>query len=192
MTGLPETGGNSPAGQGTVRIPARLKGRIAVEEDRLRAFCVRNRISELAFFGSVLRDDFGPESDIDVLFRRGPGFSDRKRGQMFVDHNRELGEELGQMLGRRVDMVSAEAVEAPISRSRAPAWHILSTMVVVWGDGHSAEDRTTRRDLPPLTGTTPRNSRSRQGGPAMPINRHETALEACWCGLATPGNSWAT
>lgn len=40
-----------------------------VDPARLDAFCDRNSIAELSFFGSVLRDDFGPESDVDVLVR---------------------------------------------------------------------------------------------------------------------------
>ena len=46
--------------------------RIEVPEERIAAFCERYGVVELAFFGSVLRDDFGPESDIDVLVRFHP------------------------------------------------------------------------------------------------------------------------
>ena len=41
--------------------------RITVPSDKLAAFCERWQIVELAIFGSILRDDFGPESDIDLL-----------------------------------------------------------------------------------------------------------------------------
>ena len=54
------------------------KIRIRVPRKKLADFCRKNHIRKLAFFGSVLREDFGPESDIDVLveFERGntPGF----------------------------------------------------------------------------------------------------------------------
>ena len=40
--------------------------------DDIAAFCQRWQIVELALFGSVLRDDFGPESDVDVLVRFAP------------------------------------------------------------------------------------------------------------------------
>ena len=43
------------------------KLRIRIPRKKLAEFCRRNHIRKLAFFGSVLRDDFGPESDIDVL-----------------------------------------------------------------------------------------------------------------------------
>jgi predicted nucleotidyltransferase len=43
-----------------------------VSEERIRSFCVRWNITELALFGSVLRDDFGPNSDMDVLATFAP------------------------------------------------------------------------------------------------------------------------
>jgi hypothetical protein len=41
--------------------------KIFIPQDKINEFCRRNKIQTLAFFGSVLRDDFGPESDIDIL-----------------------------------------------------------------------------------------------------------------------------
>lgn len=71
--------------------------RLSIPEERLRAFCERHHIRKLALFGSVLRDDFGPESDIDVLveFEPGhvPGFD------FFV-----IQDELSALLGREVDL----------------------------------------------------------------------------------------
>jgi predicted nucleotidyltransferase len=56
------------------RLPQKFK----VDKDRLGEFCRLNHIAKLSFFGSVLRDDFTPDSDIDVLvdFEEGhtPGF----------------------------------------------------------------------------------------------------------------------
>jgi predicted nucleotidyltransferase len=55
-----------------------LRQKIKVDKDRLGKFCRRHHIARLSFFGSVLRDDFSPDSDIDVLvdFEDGctPGF----------------------------------------------------------------------------------------------------------------------
>ena len=74
--------------------------RIAIDRDAVSAFCRRHHITRLALFGSVLRDDFGPDSDVDVLveFQAGyvPGFN-------FVSIERELS---GLLHGRRVDMVT--------------------------------------------------------------------------------------
>ena len=71
--------------------------RVGVDRDRISDFCRRHHIRRLAFFGSVLRDDFTPESDVDVLveFERGkiPGFA------FFT-----MEEELSSILGRRVDL----------------------------------------------------------------------------------------
>ena len=47
--------------------------RIEVQGEEIAAFCRLNRIRRLAFFGSVLRDDFTPESDVDMLVEFEPG-----------------------------------------------------------------------------------------------------------------------
>ena len=73
--------------------------------EKLAGYCKRWHIKELALFGSVLRDDFGPESDIDVLV----SFLPEAEHGLFDMVNME--EELGQWLGRKVDLVSRRAVE---------------------------------------------------------------------------------
>ena len=73
--------------------------------EKLAGYCKRWHIKELALFGSVLRDDFGPESDIDVLV----SFLPEAEHGLFDMVNME--EELGQLLGRKVDLVSRRAVE---------------------------------------------------------------------------------
>ena len=65
--------------------------------DRLEAFCRRHRIRRLALFGSILRDDFGPDSDVDVLVEFEPS---ARVGLAFFTMERELSE----MLGRNVDL----------------------------------------------------------------------------------------
>ena len=74
------------------------KVRIDVPNDHLVHFCQRHRIRKLAFFGSVLRDDFGPESDVDVLVEFEPG------SRMGLIRLAGLEIELGQILGRKVDL----------------------------------------------------------------------------------------
>ncbi len=49
-----------------------MNSRIAVHQDRLTDFCRRHHIRGLSFFGSVLREDFGPDSDVDVLVEFEP------------------------------------------------------------------------------------------------------------------------
>lgn len=50
-----------------------VQSNIAIDRDVIAEFCRKHRISWLALFGSVLRDDFGPESDVDVLVQFEPG-----------------------------------------------------------------------------------------------------------------------
>jgi len=47
--------------------------RIPIDRERIAAFCRRHHIRKLALFGSVLRDNFGPDSDVDVLVEFEPG-----------------------------------------------------------------------------------------------------------------------
>lgn len=65
------------SGNGGVRERERLVARLGVSMSDIAAFCDRWAVEELALFGSVLRDDFGPDSDIDFLVRfkegRTPG-----------------------------------------------------------------------------------------------------------------------
>lgn len=75
--------------------------RIEVPRERLIDFCRRNRIRRLAFFGSVLRDDFGPDSDVDVLVEFETG---HRLGFAFF----ALQDELSGILGRRVDLNTRE------------------------------------------------------------------------------------
>lgn len=84
---------------------------IAIElpMEAIRAFCERHGIVRLSLFGSVLRDDFGPESDVDVLVEFAEG---KKPGLAFF----VMGDELADLLGRPVDFVTAEFVN---SRYRA-------------------------------------------------------------------------
>jgi predicted nucleotidyltransferase len=78
---------------------------IAIPQAELAAFCKRHHIRWLALFGSVLRDDFGPASDIDVLvdFEPGhvPGFAYFR-----------MQDELSNLLGRRVDLLTPRAISA--------------------------------------------------------------------------------
>lgn len=71
--------------------------RIAIDREILARFCQRNHIRRLALFGSVLRDDFGPDSDVDVLVEFEPGHAPGLR--FFA-----LEQDLSRMLGRKVDL----------------------------------------------------------------------------------------
>lgn len=75
--------------------------RIPLAHEALTAFCRKNGIRSLSFFGSVLRDDFRDESDVDVLIEFQPGRT--------VGYLRFAGleDELSQLLGRKVDLKTA-------------------------------------------------------------------------------------
>ncbi|MDY7011255.1 MAG: nucleotidyltransferase family protein [Planctomycetota bacterium] len=74
------------------------KARIDIPKEKIAEFCRRNRIRRLALFGSVLRGDFRPDSDIDVLVEFEPG----ARVGMLRLAGMEI--ELSGLLGRKVDL----------------------------------------------------------------------------------------
>ena len=89
-----------------------------IDEAALRAFCEKWGVAELAVFGSVLRDDFGPESDVDFLVTyrgQSPSYFD------WLDMRKELS----NLIGRPVDLAQRSEVE------RDPNWirrgHILKS-----------------------------------------------------------------
>jgi uncharacterized protein len=71
---------------------------IQIPEERLAAFCRKHRIRKLSYFGSVLREDFRPDSDVDVLVE----FEQEARVGLIRLAGIEI--ELGELLGRRVDL----------------------------------------------------------------------------------------
>lgn len=74
--------------------------RLGVSHSTIADFCRRHHIQQLSFFGSILRDDFRPESDVDVLVEFEPG---RAPGWEFFD----METELSSVLGRKVDLNTA-------------------------------------------------------------------------------------
>ncbi len=100
------------------------KLKIHVPKAELAAFCKRWQITELALFGSVLRDDFRPESDVDVLARFAPAVHHR-----FADVLK-MEEELSVLFGRKVDFVSWEAAERSNNYYRRKA--VLESAQVIY------------------------------------------------------------
>ena len=80
-----------------------MSAHIEIPREEVEAFCGRWQIVELAFFGSVLRDDFGPDSDVDILVR----FRPEARHTLFDMVT--MQEELKQILGREADLVDRAA-----------------------------------------------------------------------------------
>ena len=71
----------------------------------MTGFCRRWRIQELALFGSALREDFGADSDVDLLVTFTP-----EAAWSLLDHI-QMQTELSELLGRPVDLVSRRAIE---------------------------------------------------------------------------------
>jgi predicted nucleotidyltransferase len=89
--------------------------------DQIGAFCVRWKIREFALFGSVLREDFRPDSDIDVLVSFQPS------APWSLWDLIEMQEQLGSILGRPVDLIEREALRNPYRRHE-----ILTTRRVLY------------------------------------------------------------
>jgi len=96
-----------------------MSARIPIDREKLADFCRRWKITEFALFGSVLREDFRPDSDVDVLVTFAPD----AEWSLFDDVDME--EELSVIFGRKVDLVSRRAVERSDNWIRRKA--ILST-----------------------------------------------------------------
>jgi len=89
-------------------IMDRVSLHIAIDRAAIKAFCERHHVARLAVFGSVLRDDFDADSDIDVLVEFLPN---HVPGLNFVGIERELS---GLLDGRRVDLVTPKFLNARI------------------------------------------------------------------------------
>ena len=82
-----------------------IRARLGISDGELEEFCQRWRIAELSLFGSALRNDFRPDSDIDLLVQYAPDV--RRR---LVDHTR-MEEQLSELLGRKIDLCGKLGVE---------------------------------------------------------------------------------
>ncbi len=102
----------------------RTKIRVSIPRKKLADFCKRWKITELAFFGSILREDFRPSSDIDLLV----SFSPRARISLF-DLVR-MQNELKEIFGREVDLVERSAIEKSENYIRRKS--ILSNTKVIY------------------------------------------------------------
>jgi len=84
--------------------------RINLPEEKIAEFCRKWRITEFALFGSVLREDFGPDSDIDVLVT----FQSDAPWSMW--DILDMRKELQDLFGRDVDIVEKDALRNPFRR----------------------------------------------------------------------------
>jgi uncharacterized protein len=95
--------------------------KINIPKAKIEAFCRRWKIKEFALFGSILREDFRPDSDIDVLVSFAPDAG------ITFDNRVEMLDELAEIFGRQVDLVEKDAIRNPFRRHE-----ILTTKEVVY------------------------------------------------------------
>ncbi len=94
---------------------------LAVDQARIADFCRKWRVKELSLFGSALREDFRPDSDVDVLVV----FEEDAEWDLWDHMHAE--DELRQLFGREVDLVEKSAVRNPFRRH-----HILTNREVIY------------------------------------------------------------
>jgi len=85
--------------------------RIDIDRGKVADFSSRHDVAELAVFGSALRDDFGPHSDIDILVTFKPG------ARVTLFDLVEMADELSSLFGRPVDLVPKNGLKPRIRRS---------------------------------------------------------------------------
>jgi predicted nucleotidyltransferase len=93
--------------------------RVQIDADRIADFCRRWNVTELALFGSVLRDDFRVDSDVDVLITLSP---DAHVGLFDLAH---MERELTDILGHKVDLVTKGGLKAGIRDSVLSSAEVL-------------------------------------------------------------------
>jgi len=94
---------------------------IDIPMNRVAAFCEKWQLAELSVFGSVLREDFRPDSDVDVLVTFRPGAA------MTFESFLDMRDELRDIFGREVDLVEKRLVTNPFRRQQ-----ILTTRKVLY------------------------------------------------------------
>ncbi|MBE3120171.1 MAG: nucleotidyltransferase family protein [Candidatus Atribacteria bacterium] len=101
-----------------------VSSKLPIPEKKIRAFCRRWKVTEFALFGSILREDFRPESDVDVLV----SFVADARWSLW--DLTEMQQELEGIFGRSVDLVENGTLRNPFRRQA-----ILSTKEVLYAAG---------------------------------------------------------
>jgi predicted nucleotidyltransferase len=95
------------------------ESRITIPEERIVAFCRRNQVRSLALFGSVLREDFTANSDVDVLVEFEPG---ARVGFLALGR---MQRELSALFGRPVDLVPRDGLKPMVREEVLPSAEVL-------------------------------------------------------------------
>lgn len=123
--------------------------KIEIPVDKIADFCRRHHIRSLSIFGSVLREDFGPDSDVDVLVEFEP---DAQVGFIALSRMRR---ELEELLQRPVDLVPKRGLKPKIRET------VLSSMEVIYAAQSCRDSRGRVRGWPKSPATS-RPQRSRR------------------------------
>jgi len=97
---------------------------LQIDQAGIGEFCKKWKVAEFAIFGSALRPDFGPDSDVDVLVTFKPD------SKLSLFDLVQMEEELKGMFGREVDLVSRQGIEASRNYLRRKA--ILGSAKVLY------------------------------------------------------------
>ncbi len=97
---------------------------LTFDESKLSAICLKWKIAELSLFGSALRDDFAPDSDVDLAVK----FEPDSHWSLWDFYT--LQEELEELFGREVDLVEVEGIINPIRKR-----NIMNSLQVVYAAG---------------------------------------------------------
>lgn len=101
-----------------------LTAAVPIDQEAIAGFCRKWGVRELALFGSVLTDEFRPDSDVDVLIT----FADpRPDLGPWLERLDTMREELEALFGRRVDLVEKKLVRNPFRRQ-----HILTSRRIIY------------------------------------------------------------
>lgn len=103
--------------------------KLTYDAEALRRFCREHGISKLELFGSALREDSRPDSDVDLLCTLTPGKDQRCGLLEWVN----LGFQLAEIFGRQVDLVSRWAIERSRNRYRREAIRSTAEPIYVQG-----------------------------------------------------------
>jgi len=109
--------------------PSRIYDRLGITPTQLAKFCQQWHIAELALFGSILRDDFHPDSDVDILIKldNDPNLHISLLDLVGMQY------QLEEMVGRKVDLLEKESVETSHNWIRRNS--ILNTAQIIYESG---------------------------------------------------------
>ena len=110
-------------------FPSRIYDRLGITPAQLAKFCQQWHIAELALFGSILRDDFHPDSDVDILIK----LNDNPNLHISLLDLVGMQYQLEEMVGRKVDLLEKESVE--ISHNLIRRNSILNTALIIYESG---------------------------------------------------------